>query len=77
MDCVTNSKSRKEFDETVRHISAVVRQMERLRSAMSTLCECFLARAKDDDDDPLWHRFYTIQMSTYLCSKKNLEVSAR
>ena len=76
MDCVTNSKSRKEFDETVRHISAVVRQMEKLRSAMSTLCECFLARAKDDDDDPLWHRFYTIQMSSYLCSKKNLEVSA-
>ena len=76
MDCVNNSKDRKEFDETVRHISAVVRQMEKLRSAMSTLCECFLARANDDDDDPLWHRFYTIQMSSYLCSKKDLEVSA-
>ena len=76
MDCSDKSKSRKEFDETVRHISAVVRQMEKLRSAMNTLCECFLLRANDNDDDPLWRRFYTIQMSSYLCSKKNLEVSA-
>ena len=38
--------------------------------------ECFLMRAKDNDEDPLWRRFYRIQMSSYLCCKKNLEVSA-
>ena len=69
MDCTFKSSNRKEFDEVVRHL-------ENLRCAMETLCECFLLRAKDNDDDPLWRRFYRIQMSSYLCCKKNLEVSA-
>ena len=69
MDCTFKSSNRKEFDEVVRHL-------ENLRCAMETLCECFLMRAKDNDDDPLWRRFYRIQMSSYLCCKKNLEVSA-
>ena len=69
MGCTFKSSDRKEFDEVLRHL-------ESLRCAMETLCECFLMRAKDNDEDPLWRRFYRIQMSSYLCCKKNLEVSA-
>ena len=69
MGCTFKSNDRKEFDQVIRHL-------ENLRRAMETLCECFLARAKDYDKDPLWRRFYRIQMSSYLCCKKNLEVSA-
>lgn len=69
MGCTFKSSDRKEFDEVLRHL-------ESLRRAMETLCECFLMRAKDNDEDPLWRRFYRIQMSSYLCCKKNLEVSA-
>ena len=69
MGCTFKSNDRKEFNEVLRHL-------ESLRCAMETLCECFLMRAKDNDEDPLWRRFYRIQMSSYLCCKKNLEVSA-
>ena len=69
MGCTFKSNDRKEFDEVLRHL-------ESLRCAMETLCECFLMRAKDNDEDPLWRRFYRIQMSSYLCCTKNLEVSA-
>jgi len=69
MGCTFKSSDRKKFDEVLRHL-------ESLRCAMETLCECFLMRAKDNDEDPLWRRFYRIQMSSYLCCKKNLEVSA-
>lgn len=69
MDHTFKSSDRKEFDEVVRHL-------ENLRCAMETLCRCFLLRAKDNDEDPLWLRFYRIQMSSYLCCKKNLEISA-
>ena len=69
MGCTFKSSDRKEFDEVLRHL-------ESLRCAVETLCECFLMRAKDNDEDPLWRRFYRIQMSSYLCCKKNLEVSA-
>lgn len=54
----------------------VIRCMKTMRDALLTLCDCFLVRAKDNDDDPLWKRFYSIQMSSYLISKRNLEVSA-
>ena len=69
MGCTFKSNDRKEFNDVLRHL-------ESLRCAMETLCECFLLRAKDNDEDPLWRRFYRIQMSSYLCCKKNLEVSA-
>ena len=69
MGCTFKSNDRKEFNDVLRHL-------ESLRCAMETLCECFLMRAKDNDEDPLWRRFYRIQMSSYLCCKKNLEVSA-
>ena len=54
---------------------SVMKQMENLRTALIMLCESFLVRAKDCDKDPLWHSFYTIQMSSYLCGKRNLEVT--
>ena len=69
MGCTFKSNDRKEFNDVLRHL-------ESLRCAMETLCECFLMRAQDNDEDPLWRRFYRIQMSSYLCCKKNLEVSA-
>ncbi|MBP5757626.1 MAG: hypothetical protein J6W39_08620 [Spirochaetales bacterium] len=50
--------------------------MKNMRNALLTLCDCFLVRAKDNDDDPLWKRFYSIQMTSYLVSKRNLDVSA-
>jgi len=53
----------------------LLRHMEMIGSSLQMLCECFLRRAHDADQDPLWHRFYTIQMSSYLIGKKNLEVS--
>ena len=54
----------------------LVRHMKNMRDALLTLCDCFLVRAKDNDDDPLWKRFYNIQMTSYLVSKRNLRVSA-
>ena len=50
--------------------------MKNMRDALITLCDCFLVRAKDNDEDPLWKRFYSIQMTSYLVSKRNLDVSA-
>ncbi len=32
-----------------------------------------LAVMSDDDSDPLWHRFYRIQMAQYLLGQKNLQ----
>ena len=52
------------------------KHLKNMRNALLTLCDCFLVRAHDNDDDPLWKRFYSIQMSSYLISKRNLEVSA-
>ena len=54
----------------------LVRHMKNMRNALLSLCDCFLVRAKDNDDDPLWKRFYNIQMTSYLVSKRNLDVSA-
>ena len=54
----------------------VIKHMKNMRDALLTLCDCFLARANDNDEDPLWKRFYSIQMSSYLISKRNMEVSA-
>ena len=54
----------------------LVKHMKNMRDALLTLCDCFLVRAKDNDDDPLWKRFYNIQMTSYLVSKRNLDVSA-
>ena len=54
----------------------LVSHMKNMRNALLTLCDCFLVRAKDKDDDPLWKRFYNIQMTSYLVSKRNLDVSA-
>ena len=54
----------------------LVKHMKNMRDALLTLCDCFLVRAKDNDDDPLWKRFYNIQMISYLVSKRNLDVSA-
>ena len=64
MGCI--SQTDKEFIE----------HMKTMRDALLTLCDCFLIRAKDNDDDPLWKRFYKIQMTSYLVSKRNLDVSA-
>ena len=50
--------------------------MKNMRNALLTLCDCFLVRARDNDEDPLWKRFYSIQMTSYLVSKRNLDVSA-
>ena len=68
MGCSDKSNSEKEIE--------LIRHLEHLRCAMNMLCECFLVRAKDMDEDPLWRRFYRIQMSSYLCAKRNLDVSA-
>ena len=54
----------------------LVMHMKNMRAALLTLCDCFLVRAKDNDEDPLWKRFYNIQMTSYLVSKRNLDVSA-
>ncbi len=54
----------------------VLKRIGLVRSALYALCDSFLLRAGDCDDDPRWVRFYEIQMSIYLLGKKNLEVSA-
>ncbi len=54
----------------------VIKRVEMVRSALYALCDSFLLRAGDCDNDPRWVRFYEIQMSIYLLGKKNLEVSA-
>lgn len=54
----------------------VLKRMTLVRSALYALCDSFLLRAGDYDEDPRWVRFYEIQMSIYLLGKKNLEVSA-
>ena len=52
-----------------------LKHMNMLSRSLGILCDCFLARANDCDDDPLWKKFYRIQMSIYLIAKKNLEIS--
>lgn len=52
-----------------------LQHMNMLSRSLSVLCDCFLARAHDCDEDPLWKKFYRTQMSIYLIAKKNLEVS--
>ena len=64
-----DTKDRNEAEMLMRH-------MMMLGRSLSMLCDCFLERAHDDDEDPLWKRFYRIQMSSYLIAKRNLEVSA-
>ena len=68
MGCSDKSITEKEI--------SIIRHLEHLRCAMNMLCECFLVRARDMDEDPLWKKFYRIQMSSYLCAKRNLDVSA-
>ncbi len=63
------------FNDRVASISGVIKRMKGMRCALDTLCECFLVRANDDDRDPLWQRFYRIQMCSYLISKKDLSVT--
>lgn len=53
----------------------VLGRLSLVRSALCALCDSFLVRSGDSDDDPRWVRFYEIQMSMYLLGKKNLEVS--
>ena len=74
MDCerkdnTKESQERKEAEMLMHH-------MMMLGKSLSMLCDCFLARAHDEDEDPLWKRFYRIQMTSYLIAKRNLEVSA-
>jgi len=38
---------------------------------LNTLCKMILALENDSDFDPLWRRFYQIQMYSYFLSKKN------
>ena len=68
MGCSDKSNTEKEI--------TIIRHLQQLRCSMNMLCECFLVRAGDMDEDPLWKRFYRIQMSSYLCAKRNLDVSA-
>ncbi len=65
----------KKFNERVGRISDVVKRMERVRDALEVLCQCFLVRANDNDEDPMWHRFYRVQMCSYLITKRNLSVT--
>ena len=53
----------------------VLRHMALVRSALCALCDSFLVRSGDSDNDPRWIKFYEIQMSMYLLGKKSLEVS--
>ena len=53
----------------------VLKRMGLVGSALFALCDSFLVRAGDDDNDPMWIKFYEIQMSIYLLGKKNLEVT--
>ena len=65
-----------EIDSCVKkNLSEVLKYMEAMRVSLDALCRCFLIRAKDEDKDPLWKRFYSIQMSSYLVSKKSLKIS--
>ena len=53
----------------------ILRHMEALGRSLGILCDCFLARANDNDDDPLWKKFYRTQMCCYLIAKKDLKVT--
>ncbi len=66
-------KEENNIDE--RDAKLLLHHLMMLGKSLSMLCDCFLARANDDDDDPLWKKFFQIQMSSYLIAKKNLDVS--
>lgn len=44
-----------------------------LPEIINAYSKLILAIEEDVDDDPLWNRFYQIQMASYFLSKKNLE----
>ena len=69
------SKSRENEKKAERQRALVLKRLGLVRSALFALCDSFLVRAGDDDKDPMWIKFYEIQMSIYLLGKKNLEVT--
>lgn len=64
-----------DFDAHVKQISCMVRRVGIVKAAMDLLCDSFLARANDNDIDPLWKRFYHVQMTSYIIEKKNIEIT--
>ena len=70
-----SNKSRALENKVEAQRAVVLRRMGLVRSALYALCDSFLVRAGDDDTDPMWIKFYEIQMSIYLLGKKNLEVT--
>ena len=70
-----SNKSRALENKVEAQRAVVLRRMGLVRSALFALCDSFLVRAGDSDTDPMWIKFYEIQMSIYLLGKKNLEVS--
>jgi len=69
----SNSKSNKELDGCKNAL--VIKRASMVKAALCALCDSFLVRSGDRDDDPRWIRFYEIQMSSYLLCKKKLEVT--
>lgn len=65
-----------EKDKRIEQLSSMVLRVGMIRTALDVLCESFLVRAKDFDEDPLWKSFYHIQMSSYIIRKKSLEIAA-
>lgn len=65
----------RDYDMHVEHISSMVRRVGMVKAAMDLLCDSFLVRANDSDTDPLWKRFYQIQMTSYIIEKKNLDIA--
>ena len=75
MDCGSQGGKQKTESDIRKAVSMSIGMARCLSDAVSILCDCFLARANDMDSDPLWKRFYTVQMCSYLIAKKNLDVS--
>ena len=47
--------------------------MSDICAILESYSNLILAIMDDEDSDPLWHKFYRIQMANYLLGQKNLE----
>mgnify|MGYP004449211057 FL=1 len=53
----------------------IIRQVEMMRTTMDILCDSFLLRAHDCDDDPLWDCFFHTKMKAYFVAQNRLDIS--
>lgn len=62
------------YNDDIDRLSSMVHKVGMVRAALDMLCESFLVRCGDPDEDPLWKAFFRIQMSAYMRAKRSFDM---